>query len=87
VTSPTGDAAGLARALGALGFPCGVEPRAALALLTMRADDAARLAASPDRAAALALATEHGFTHVAVEVEAVAVRLEQGAARAAVLRD
>ena len=80
--SPAGDAAGLARALAALGFPCGVEARAALALLSMRADDAARLAASPDRASALALAKEHGFTHVAVEVG-----VESDDARAAVLRD
>jgi hypothetical protein len=77
-----GNAAGLAGALGALGFPCDVEPRAALALLTMRADDAARLAASPDRAAALALAKEYGFTHLAVEVG-----LEPAGTRATVLRD
>jgi hypothetical protein len=82
VTSATGDAAALASALGALGFPCDVEPRAALAVLSMRADDAARLAASPDRVAALALAKEHGFTHVAVEVGP-----PPGAARATVLRD
>jgi hypothetical protein len=77
-----GDAAGLASALGALGFPCNVESRAALALLTMRPDDVARLAASPDRGAALALAKEHGFTHVAVEVGP-----EPSGARATVLRD
>jgi hypothetical protein len=82
VTSTTGNAAALATALGALGFPCDVEPRAALALLSMRADDAARLAVSPDRAAALALAKEHGFTHVAIEVSS-----QPGRARATVLRD
>jgi hypothetical protein len=81
-TPPAGDAAGLARALRALGFPCDVESRAALALLSMGASDAARLAASPDRAVALALAKEHGFTHVAVEVGA-----EPAGTRAAVLRD
>jgi hypothetical protein len=80
--STAGDGAGLAAALGALGFPCIVEPRAALALLSMRAGDAARLAASPDRAAALALAKEHGFTHVAVELA-----VEPAGTRAAVLRD
>ena len=68
MTAVSGDAAALASALAALGFPCHVEPRSALALLSMSADDAARLAASPDRAAALALAKEHGFTHVAVEI-------------------
>jgi hypothetical protein len=82
VTSTTGNAAALASALAALGFPCDVEPRAALALLSMRGDDAARLAASPDRAAALALAKEHGFSHVAVEVDP-----RPGGARATVLRD
>jgi hypothetical protein len=81
-TSSAGDAAGLANALRALGFPCEVEPRAALALLTMRADDAARLAASTERGAALALAKEHGFTHVAVEVGP-----EPSGTRATVLRD
>jgi hypothetical protein len=59
-----------------------VEPRAALAVLSMRAADAARLAASPDRTVALGLAKEHGFTHVAVELGA-----DPGGARAAVLRD
>ena len=81
-TSPGGDAAGLASALRALGFPCDVEPRDGLALLTMSPGDAARLAASPDRAAALALAKEHGFTHVAVEVGPA-----PSETRAAVLRD
>jgi hypothetical protein len=81
-TGTAGDAAGLARALRALGFPCDVEPRAALAVLSMRAADAARLAASPDRTVALGLAKEHGFTHVAVELGA-----DPGGARAAVLRD
>jgi hypothetical protein len=77
-----GDGAALARALEALGFPCDVESRAALALLAVRAEDAARLAASPHRAAVVALAKEHGFTHVAVELGA-----EPAGTRAAVLRD
>jgi hypothetical protein len=77
-----GNAVALASALDALGFRCEVEPRAALALLSMPPDDAARLAASPDRALVLALAKEHGFTHVAVEVGP-----GPGGARATVLRD
>lgn len=77
-----GDAAGLASALRALGFPCEVEPRAGLALLTMEPADAERLAASSDRAAALTLAKEHGFTHVAVEVAP-----GSSGTRAPVLRD
>ena len=83
MTAPaTGDAAGLAGALRALGFPCDVESRAGLALLSMGADDAARLASSPDRATTLTVAREHGFTHVAVEIAR-----EPSMARAAVLRD
>ena len=78
----TGDAAALAGALEKLGFGCHVESRGALALLSMGAEDVARLAASPDRTAALALAKAHGFTHVAVEVGP-----ERGGAGAAVLRD
>ena len=83
MTAPvSNDAGGLASALLALGFPCEVESRAGLALLTMRADDAARLASSPDRATILTLAREHGFTHVAVEITP-----QPSAPRAAVLRD
>lgn len=82
MTPATGDATALASALTALGFPCDVEPRAALAVLTMRAADAARLAAPAERGVALALAKEHGFTHVAVEIGP-----DRGGARAAVLRD
>jgi transposase len=82
MTASGGDAVALASALRGLGFACDVEARGALALLSMRGDDAARLAASADRAAALALAKEHGFTHVAVEVEP-----ERAGARATVLRD
>jgi hypothetical protein len=87
VTAPaTGDAPALAAALAALGFPCEVEPRAALAVVSLRSDDAARLAASTVRSAALALARQHGFTHLAVELRAEA-QAEPDGARAAVLRD
>jgi hypothetical protein len=78
----SGDAAALARALAALDVPCDVESRAGLALLTMGADVAARLAGSPGRMAVLALAKEHGFTHVAVELG-----VGPAGTRAAVLRD
>jgi hypothetical protein len=82
MTASTGDADALARALRGVGFVCDVESRGALALLSMRADAAARHAAPAERGVALALAKEHGFTHVAVEVGP-----DQGEARAAVLRD
>lgn len=79
---PGGDVAGLARALRDLGYPCAVEPRAFLALLVMQAGDAARLASPSQRTAVLALAREHGFTHLAVEVSP-----EPSETRAPVLRD
>jgi hypothetical protein len=65
-----GDATALAAALRAMGIPCDVEARAALALISARAEHVARLALSRDRATALALAKQHGFTHVAVELSA-----------------
>ena len=63
-----GDAAALAAALRALNIPCDVEFREALALLSTRAEHAARLAAPQERGAVLALARQHGFTHIAVEL-------------------
>ena len=65
-----GDAPALASALGALGIACRVEPRHGLALLTAGVADAARLADSTTRRDVLALATQHGFTHIAVELVA-----------------
>ena len=61
------DVSGLQRALAELGAAGTVEARGRLAVLT--ALDVAALAASPQaRARALALAAEHGFTHLAVEI-------------------
>lgn len=81
-TRSAGDASALAAALRALGLPCDVEPRAALALISTRAEHAARLAAPQERGAVLALARQHGFTHIAVELSA-----DTAAASAPLLRD
>lgn len=61
-------AAGLAIALHAAGIPCVVEPRAGLALITASGEGAWRLASVALRRDVLALGRQHGFTHVAVEL-------------------
>ena len=69
MTAPSpADAAALAAALRGAGIACEVEARAALALIVVSSTDAARLAADDLRRRVLALAREHGFTHVAVEL-------------------
>lgn len=60
-------AAALEAALHAAGMPCGVEARETLAVLTIAAA-ASRFADDALRRRALALAREHGFTHVALEL-------------------
>jgi hypothetical protein len=69
-TRAAGDAPALAEALRALGIPCDIEALAALALISTRGEHAARLASSHERGLVLALAKEHGFTHIAVELSA-----------------
>ena len=84
-TRPVGSAAdptALASALRALGLPCHVEARAALALLSARAEHLERLAEPAERVTVLALARQYGFTHIAVEVHA-----DAAAAGAPLLRD
>jgi hypothetical protein len=62
------DAPGLAAALRGAGIACDVEARAALALIVAAPAEATRLATEDLRRLVLALAREHGFTHVAVEL-------------------
>jgi hypothetical protein len=69
VTAPP-DAAALAAALRGAGIACEVEARDALALITASSTDTTRLGAVDLRQRVLALAREHGFTHVAVELGA-----------------
>jgi hypothetical protein len=57
----------LREALAALGLRGGVDARGALAVLSLEVD-AALLRDPAIRARALAIASEHGFTHLALEV-------------------
>ena len=70
---PAGGQPALEGALAERGLVCRVESRAGLAVLIA---DAATVAALSDvelRRAALALAREHGFTHVAIELRSDSV--------------
>ena len=58
----------LERMLAERGLPSKVEPRAGLAVLIVDRETMAALADPEVRRATLALAREHGFTHVAVEL-------------------
>jgi len=62
------NAVALAEGLAKLGLQCAVEARAGLALLLPETDSVARLAEPDTRRAALALARQCGFTHVAIEL-------------------
>jgi hypothetical protein len=74
VTSPergdrtTRNATALAAAIAELGVQCALEARGGLALLLPVAESVATLQAPEVRRAVLALAREHGFTHVAIEL-------------------
>lgn len=62
------NAVAVAEGIAALGLHCAVEVRGGLVLLLPDADGVARLAEDGIRRAALALARQHGFTHVAIEL-------------------
>lgn len=64
----TRNAAALAEGITALGLDCAIEARGGLALLLPASDSVAKLAQIDTRRAALALARQHGFTHVAIEL-------------------
>ena len=55
-------------ALREAGLHCEIEARGALAVLRAGDETAAELADEETRARAVALATEHGFTHAAIEL-------------------
>jgi hypothetical protein len=55
-------------ALAERGLVCKVDPRAGLAVLVADSATMAKLGDAELRRAALALAKEHGFTHVAIEL-------------------
>jgi hypothetical protein len=61
-------AAALAAAIAALGVRCSLEARGGLALLMPVPASVAKLQDPETRRAVLALAREHGFTHVGIEL-------------------
>lgn len=63
-----GRAAALARSLECAHMSCMVEARAGLALIVCDEAQQGRLASPDARRAVLALAKQHGFTHIAVEL-------------------
>ncbi len=77
-----GDAHALGAALSTLGLRCAVESRAGLAVIAADASHVAALGRLESRREVLALARQHGFTHVAVELTA-----EPAGVRAPLLRD
>jgi hypothetical protein len=70
---PRGDrtarnAEALAAGIAALELECALEARGGLALLLPAPESVAKLAEDDTRRAVLALARQHGFTHVAIEL-------------------
>lgn len=63
-----GEKSALEGALAEQGVPCRVETRAGLAVLVVTPDVLARLGDTEVRRMALAMAREHGYTHVAIEL-------------------
>jgi hypothetical protein len=64
----TRNASALAAAIARLGVQCSLEVRGGLALLLPATSSVEALQAPDTRRAVLALAHEHGFTHVAIEL-------------------
>jgi hypothetical protein len=62
------NAEALAAAIADLGLNCDIEARSGLVVLLPAAESVAKLAEDETRRAALSLARQHGFTHVAIEL-------------------
>jgi hypothetical protein len=62
------NATAFAAAIAELGLECDIEARGGLVLLLPAAGSVAKLAEEETRRAALALARQHGFTHVGIEL-------------------
>jgi hypothetical protein len=77
----------LAAAIAELGIECALEVRGGLALLLPTADGVAALQVDDSRRAVLALAKEHGFTHVAIELPSERRRSSTPPTDAPLLRD
>ena len=81
------NAASLAAAIGALGVQCSLEARGGLALLMPLPASVTTLQDADTRRAILALAREHGFTHVGIELPNDRRGAGAGDADAPLLRD
>ena len=77
----------LAAALAMRGIECALEVRGALALLLPKPEGVAALQVDENRRAVLALAKEHGFTHVAIELPTERRRSSTPSTDAPLLRD
>jgi hypothetical protein len=62
------NAEALATAIAELGLDCDIEARGGLVVLLPAVGSVAKLAEDEIRRAALSLARQHGFTHVAIEL-------------------
>lgn len=80
-------AATLATAIAKLGVDCALEVRGGLALLLPTPEGVATLQRDETRRAVLALAKEHGFTHVAIELPNERRRSSTPSTDASLLRD
>jgi len=81
------NAVALAAAVAELGIDCALEARGGLALLLPTPEGVAALQVDESRRAVLALAKEHGFTHVAIELPSERRRSSTPPPDAPVLRD
>lgn len=79
--------AALATAIAKLGVDCALEVRGGLALLLPTPEGVATLQRDETRRAVLALAKEHGFTHVAIELPNERRRSSTPSTDAPLLRD
>jgi len=81
------NAVALAAAIAELGIDCALEARGGLALLLPTPEGVAALQVDESRRAVLALAKEHGFTHVAIELPNERRRSSTPPTDASLLRD
>ena len=81
------NAVALAAAIAELGIDCALEARGGLALLLPTPEGVAALQVDESRRAVLALAKEHGFTHVAIELPSERRKSSTPPTDAPVLRD
>jgi len=81
------NAAALAAAIAELGIACALEVRGGLVLLLPTTDAVASLQLDEKRRAVLALAKQHGFTHVAIELPNDRRKSSTPTTDASILRD